>query len=176
MLSLVYLTSCEEEEPVSLIPDIYTGKSSALKNGEDWNALSRTQLSVDTSRFSIVFDTYSDEGFWRESLGIGGILPIIGKQEFDLYDGNDSSITSSSYGTWIDDGDVGGDYYILDTTSLLNFVEIIKYNSQKSEIEGIFHSSLILENEGNQTPGEAPEKLVFSEGLFKVKVEREWFE
>uniref|UniRef100_UPI0032EB3397 hypothetical protein n=1 Tax=Ekhidna sp. TaxID=2608089 RepID=UPI0032EB3397 len=176
MLLLVCLSSCKEEEPGSLIPDIYTGIGNAEKNGDSWSALCRTQLSVDSTRFSIVLDTYSEEGYWRESLGIGGILPIFEKQKFELFDGSNSSITSSSYGTLLDDGDVLGDYYILDTTSIFNFVRITDYSSQNTEIQGIFSVSLVLEREGNQTPGKAPEKLVFSEGTFTVKVDPEWFE
>ncbi|MEQ9467629.1 MAG: hypothetical protein RLN88_09465 [Ekhidna sp.] len=176
MLSLACFLGCKDEDPVSLIPDIYSGTATAIRSGVSWNAIARTQLSVDTTRFTIILDTYSEEGFWRESLGIGGILPIFEKQQFELFDGNNSSITSSRFVTWIDDGDVLSDIYRLDTTVNDSFIQIKKYEPQKAEIQGIFNVSLVLEREGNQTSGEAPEKLVFTEGTFTVKVDPEWFE
>ncbi|MEQ9467628.1 MAG: hypothetical protein RLN88_09460 [Ekhidna sp.] len=175
MLLLFCITSCKEEEPVSLIPDIYSGTATALKNSEEWSGFTRSQ-KLKTNRISIIVNTFSSQGFLRETLGIGSVKPYFERQNIKSIDGNGFTETSAGYGTWIDDGDVGGDSYGLDTTVHDSFIHITSYNPNNAEIEGIFKVSLILEREGNQTPGKAPEKLVFTEGTFTVKVDPEWFE
>ncbi len=105
------LLSCKEE---SLIPDGYTGNAEALKNGEKWEALVRFAKNkpFDIS-YVVIMDIYNSQGFNRETLYFYKVQNHFNPQTIFLTSNrtaNDS--TGSRYFTSIDDGDVGGEYYL----------------------------------------------------------------
>lgn len=154
------------------------GNASAIKNGIEW--FSDVNFFHKNIPFNIGFDInlikYNNKGLARESLSFYRLQNTFEPQTIHL---TNSQVENDSLGvfytTLIDDGDVLGDIYGLDTTATNNFIQITNYNSFKSEIEGIFNVSLILTRDSND-PGTPAEKLVFSNGEFKAKVQREWFE
>lgn len=169
------LIACSKDD--SLIPDIYTGTATALKNGEEWNSLAYfDEINTSTPTFIIRADIFNDEGHWRETFDIRRILPNFDIQEITTTDNqNELGLLSADYATILDDGDVLGDIYSLDTTAVNNFIQITSYNSSRAEINGIFNVSLILTRDSNE-PSTPPQNLEFTNGAFTVKVQREWFE
>ncbi len=169
------LMACNKDD--GLIPDIYTGTATALKNGEEWNSLvSFDEMSSFPSSFILSTGVYNNEGHLREIFDIRRIRPNMNIQEITSTDNqNDLDLLSADYSTILDDGDVLGDIYDLDTTATDNFIQITNYNASRAEIKGIFNVSLVLTRDSNE-PGTPPQNLVFTNGRFTVKVQREWFE
>ncbi len=123
------------------------GKATALKNGIDWSA--NVSYFVKNVPFNIGFDiglvVYNSEGHPRESLSFYRFKNHFEPQTIYL---TNSQIENDSIGmfytTLIDDGDVVGDIYSLDTITSNNFIQLTSYNSSRAEIKGIFNVSLIL--------------------------------
>ncbi len=175
LMPLLFLfESCKEDSPQDLrseIRQIYSGDATSIKNGENWSAWVRLQGDVNgniliNGQFNLVIDVFNDQGFWRESLGISKVNRIKTSQ----------IISSADYYTLIDDGDVAGDDYGLDTLATNNFIQITDVDTVAMEISGIFNVSFILERKGNGTPENPPLNIRFTEGQFTTKVEQEWFE
>lgn len=162
----------------NLVPDIYTGTASATKNGEEWNSLAYFDEinSSNPSLFILRMDIYNNAGIWRETFDIRRIQASFEVQEITSIDNqNELGLLSADYSTILFDGDVVGDIYGLDTTATNKIIQITSYNSSRAEIKGIFNVSLILTRDSNE-PGTPPQNLVFTNGEFTVKVQREWFE
>jgi hypothetical protein len=178
LLSIIlFSTSCKEDDAS---PDIYTGEASALKNGEDWIAVAYFDLIskpaiANPPTYFLRADVFNKAGFWREAFNIRQFESNFSKQKIVLNSQNEKGLISCDYSTFIDDGDVVGDIYKLDATATNNFIQITNYSSSKAEVEGVFNVSLILSRDDGE--GDAPpEKLEFTNGKFRVKVKREWFE
>lgn len=174
---ILALGACSKDDG-SLIPNIYTGTASALKNGKEWSSLAYFEVmnSYNPKTFILRTDVYNDSGIWRETFDIRRILPNFDIQEITSTDNqNTLDLLSAGYGTLIEDGDVVGDIYELDTTATNNFIQITNYNSERAEIKGKFNVSLVLTRDDGY--GDVPpQTLEFTNGEFTVKVEREWFE
>ncbi|NCP91150.1 MAG: hypothetical protein GW827_13125 [Flavobacteriales bacterium] len=168
--------ACNKDDD-NLVPDTYTGTASALKNGEEWNALAYfDEINTSPSSFILRVDVYNNEGLWRETFDIRRVLANFSIQEITSTDNqNELGLLSADYSTILSDGDVLGDIYDLDTTATNNFIQITSYNPSRAEINGIFNVSLILTRDSNEL-GTPPQNLVFTNGEFTVKVQREWFE
>lgn len=167
--------ACSSDDDIG--PDIYTGTATALKNGEAWSSVAYfDEINTSPSSFILRADVYNNEGLWRETFDIRRIQPNLNIQEITSTNNqNDLGLLSADYGTLIDDGDVVGDIYSLDTNATNNFIQITSYNSSRAEIEGIFNVSFILTRDDGD--GDVPpQTLEFTNGEFTVKVQREWFE
>jgi len=165
-LTAILFFSCSNDDA---IPDIYTGEVTALKNGETWTAKCYMS-SITDSTYILRADTFSEQGFWRETFDIRQFVINFKKQKIvTLNRQNQKGLISANYSTIIDDGDVVGDIYELDTTATDNFIQILNYNASKNYIEGIFNVSLNLsrDDEDGPTP---PEKLEFTYGTFRAKI------
>lgn len=170
------LMACSKDD--NPVPNIYTGIATASKNGEKWVSLAYFDVvnSSNPQSFILRTDIYNNVGFWRETFAIVRIQPNFDVQEITSTDNqNDPNLLSIYYSTLLDDGDILGDIYDLDTTATNNFIQIISYNSSRAEIKGTFNVSLILTRDSNDA-GTPPQHLIFTNGEFTVKVHREWFE
>jgi hypothetical protein len=167
--SIILLSSCNNDDAV---PDIYTGEVTALKNGEIWTAKCYVSTITD-STYVLVADTFSKQGFWREAFDIRQFVIDFKRQNIlTINKQNQAGVLSVEYATLIDDGDVVGDIYELDTTATDNFIQILSYNASKNYIEGIFSVSLNLSRDDKDGPT-PPEKLEFTYGTFRAKVKKE---
>ncbi len=173
LLSIIlFTTSCKEDDAS---PDKYTGEASALKNGQEWVAQSFLDQVTDSTH---IFrgNVYNNQGFRRECFDIRHFRSVFHKQQIVTVDRlNEFGLISTDYNTVLDDGDVLGDIYKLDKTASNNFIQITNYSSSKAEVEGVFNVTMILSRASNDG-GTPPEKLEFTNGKFRVKVKREWFE
>ncbi len=178
-IGLFFMTSCKDD-PISE-PSLYSGEATALKNGEAWVGKTRSnQVFQEPEKLILLIRLYNESGFLREQLGVSGIKKTLSKQLISEIDDvkieNDTSEISADYITIIDDGDVAGDDYGLDTLVTDNFIQITDVDTAAMEISGIFNVSFILERKGNGTPENPPLNIRFTEGQFTTKVEQEWFE
>ncbi|MCH7525096.1 MAG: hypothetical protein IIC74_08820 [Bacteroidetes bacterium] len=169
------LIACNKDDDFS---PVKIGNATALKNGVGWsaNVYYFTENSPSNLGFSMGMEVYNNEGLRRENISF-----IRFKNHFNpqtIYPTNyqiENDSIRIFYSTILDDGDVVGDIYDIDTTATNNFIQITSYNSSRAEIKGIFNVSLILTRDSNE-PGTPPQNLVFTNGEFTVKVQREWFE
>jgi hypothetical protein len=173
----LYQSSCNEKDTSpSLTTD---GEAFAKKNGVIWESfvVKIDRYSVDEN-FSLILNMLiiDNQDYPRENFSIFRIKNSFNRQLI-LNSKRESSSDSLGvfYSTLIDDGDVVGDIYELDTSTMNNFIQITNYNSIKNQIEGIFNVSLIISRDDGI--GEVPpEKIDFIEGKFKVNVEKDWFD
>ncbi|MFN0214136.1 MAG: hypothetical protein ACKVT2_07755 [Saprospiraceae bacterium] len=181
---MVILAACKKEEPSPIdpiVPDpppIYVpifepgdtsfGAAYSNKLTASWRAGTYCKKSFsDSTKLNIHFFTYASDGSRRESLGFGPFSKNnVGTYKFK------SSTTGSlpfyeviiSYGTWISDGDVLQDNYLVDSTDLKNRLVITKIDLANKRVEGTFHASYNIQ-EPRSNPFN-PKKVTFSEGRF----------
>ncbi|UZS00079.1 hypothetical protein [Chondrinema litorale] len=174
VLLTVLILGCSEED--SLIPEVYTGKVTALKNGESWESLAYfDSLEHIPNRYILKAHVYNENSFWRETFDIRKLKASYEIQPIISYETSEPEKVSSHYNTMIDDGDVVGDIYSLDTTITNHYFQITDYDASKQEITGVFQVSFILTRDDGE--GETPpQKLEFTDGKFTVKVNNDWFE
>lgn len=174
----LYQISCNEKDTSpSLTTD---GEAFAKKNGVIWESfvVKIDRYSVDEN-FSLILNMLiiDNQDYPRENFSIFRIKNSFNRQLI-LNSKRESSSDSLGvfYSTLIDDGDVVGDIYELDTsTTMNNFIQITNYNSIKNQIEGTFNVSLIISRDDGI--GEVPpDKIEFTNGKFTAKVKKEWFE
>jgi len=170
----VYFSSCSDDDEN---PFGFTGSATAIKNGENWKSGLRVakNLPYDIG-IDLIFTVLSKEGFQRESLSIFRVKTILGQQSIFL---TNSQIQNDSIGTFyatlIDDGDVLGDIYEVDTTASNNYVELTSIDKNKCEISGVFSLRLKLIRDDGDGPT-PPEIIEFANGQFRSRVKREWLE
>ncbi|MFN0214135.1 MAG: hypothetical protein ACKVT2_07750 [Saprospiraceae bacterium] len=183
---MVILAACKKEEPSPIdpiVPDpppIYVpifepgdtsfGAAYANKLTALWSANTYCKKSIfDPNKLSIIFFTYTSDGSQRESLGFS----YFSKTTIDYYNFTTALTginnlphgeTFTSYGTWISDGDVLQDYYLVDSTDIKNRLVITKIDLANKRVEGTFHASYNIQ-EPHSNPLN-PKKVTFSEGRF----------
>jgi len=175
-LIVVCLSSCNDEDEN---PFRFTGSATSQKNAQLWNSNVRVtkNLPFDIG-LDIAFTVLNSEGLQREHLSIVRVKTSLDAQKIylTLLDNqvkNDS--VAVLYTTLIDDGDVVGDVYGIDTTYNDNYVQLTKIDSKKCEITGIFNFRLRLIRDDNNGPT-PPDFLEFTNGKFMSRVEKEWIE
>ncbi len=176
------LWACTDENE---LPKYYSGTAQALKNGEPWNAhvVFEAYPSNQNKFFNAVMDVLDKGNFPKESIGVSKIKKNLDPQK--IYYANISDRTDSLhafYSTLVTGGgDVLGHFYELDSAAIhqdgdiVNWFQITSYNSKRSEIEGVFDIlfNIIIESKEDPNP---PQKIHFTDGKFKVKVSKEWFD
>jgi hypothetical protein len=172
----VYMTSCKEDDEN---PFGFTGNATGQKNGQGWNSNVRVTKNLPYEiGLDITFTVLNGEGFQREHLSIVRVKTSTEVQRIYLTL-LDNQIKNDSvavlYTTLIDDGDVVGDVYGIDTTFNDNYVQLTRIDSKKCEIAGVFNLRLKLIKDDNEGPT-PPDFLEFSDGEFISKVEKEWIE
>lgn len=171
-----YLSSCSDgdENPFG-----FTGNATAQKNGQSWNPNVRVTENLPFNiGLDIAFTILNQEGFQRENLNIVRVNTSLDNQKIYLTL-LDNQIKNDSvavfYTTLIDDGDVLGDIYGLDTTFTNNYVQLTKIDKNKCEISGVFNLRLkLIRDDGEGSV--PPDILEFTNGQFKSRVKREWLE
>ncbi len=179
-IGLFFMTSCKDD-PISEPSPIIIGEATALKNGESWlgEVIQFQESNTAMDKFVLRIYVYNTQGFLRENFSIKRLDRSFNVQEINILDistNSDNTGVSANYTTIIDDGDVVGDDYGLDTLATDNFIQITDVDTAAMEISGIFNVSFILERKGNGTPENPPLNIRFTEGQFTTKVEQEWFE
>lgn len=170
----VYISSCSDEDEN---PFEFTGNATALKNNEPWKSNIRVGKNVPFNiGLNINFMVLSQQGIERESMAIYRVKTDLSRQPIYL---TNSQIENDSVGifytTLIDDGDVLGDIYGIDTTYNDNYLQLTSIDSKKCKITGVFNFRLILIRDDNDGPT-PPDFLEFTNGQFTSRIKREWIE
>lgn len=163
--------SCSDDDDN---PFGFTGNATAVKSNENWKSGMRVAKNPFDIGIDLVFTVLNREGLRRESLGIFRVKTDLSRQPIYLTNSqikNDS--TGTFYATLIDDGDVLGDIYGIDTTYNDNYIQLTNIDSKKCEIKGVFNFRLILIRDDNDGPT-PPDILEFTNGKFISRIKREW--
>lgn len=161
-----------EDAPIWLPGAQEHGFAKGLKNGKEFEASAEAYyLPAPNEGFLGIFmDTYSDRGYRREILAVGGISEN-DDEEYKISDKIiQNEVVSARYGTLIDGGDVLGDEYNLDTLNSNNQIKIISIDLEKKEIEGVFSTSFNFDERHAKREPRNPNYCVFEEIYFKCKI------
>jgi hypothetical protein len=156
--------------PIFESGDTTKGAAYASKLTEAWSSDTYCKMSFsDSTKLSIIFFTYDQEGSRRESLSFAYFSKInTGIYRFSTAKTGINNLplgeVSTTYGTWSSDGDVTEDYYLMDSTDQKNSLEITKIDLANKRVEGTFHASYNLQ-EPRINPLN-PKKVTFSVGHF----------
>lgn len=167
-----FCVSCSEEDNYG-----YTGTAEAKKNGDSWTS----HIKVEKSQpfdigLSIQFTVLDQDDLTKEFMNIFRVQANLDYQQIHSTSSRiRSDSTGVNYATALG-GDVLGDVYDwAATTEPGNFIQLTRIDLGKGEIEGIFDVSLKLTRDDNQGPV-PPQIIKFTEGTFKSKVQKEWFD
>ena len=167
---LIFFSCCEKED--SLIPDIYWGEVTALKNGEPWNGKIRAAPNaIFGYGFDIRIDVYNGYDIQIESFKITKIPYLERYYIIDTIKSNvDSVLTGASYGTLLG-GDVIGNLYNVFPGDINNFITVTSYNETTREVEGAFEVMFVKRPiQGYIGDPSSPDTLRFTNGIFHTKV------
>lgn len=162
-ITIMFFTCCNKTG------DEYGGTAIALKNGTAWKADCIAGYSNQfPDELYILMHTFSKEGFLRENLHIGRIIPAIGIYTIEKAITDSTSIVQnnyySSFATVIDDGDVLDDFFVV-LESAENFLEITHIDLNKKIIQGKFNVNYIL---SDTVP--SPDTIHFTGGEFRINI------
>ena len=173
IIPLLLTPACKEEEEYVPIyepgPQTY-GKGTALKNGKEWYSSGyAVRSSKNTSYFGIFLDTYTIEGFHRESVRFSDIYLKKGTYELrkkttNIYDG----YVSAFYATLADDGDVLEDWYDLEEDAKDNYLEVTAIDTVEQRVEGRFTG--MFEVRQPKRNASNPDRVKFTNSTFSVKI------
>lgn len=174
LIGVCIACSNDDENPFE-----FTGSATALKNNENWKSGLRAakNLPYDIG-IDLSFTVLNNEGIQRENLGIVRLRPTLDLQKVYLTLINNQIKNDSVavfYSTLIDDGDVLGDIYGIDTTYSDNYIQLTSIDKKKCRIAGLFNLRLVLTRDDNDGPP-PPVILEFTNGYFESSVKPEWLE
>ncbi len=164
---LLLVGACKEEQRV--IPAIYWGEITALKNGEPWRGEIRANPNkLEGDGFDISVDVYDDKSIRIEFLSIVRI-PLL--EQYTIVDtllfpeGIMGKSTSAGYGLSHDDAQIAF-YYVLEEDGITNYINVTSYNEATGEVKGEFEISYL------QTRAQSvPDTVRFTEGLFHTRID-----
>ncbi|MEL6867932.1 MAG: hypothetical protein AAFP19_26140 [Bacteroidota bacterium] len=159
--------------PIDSVP-IYTpgemryGFAIGKKASQDWQAAGiAIPHNNNQPYWALHFDTFTKEGFWRESLSIG-YIPNRGA--FDIFPLDDQIPVSATYTTLSEDGDVIEDRYAVNEIMEGNHITIRTLDTLAHKISGVFTVSMeIVDPAAKQNPAN-PDKVTFSNVVFEVDI------
>ena len=134
---LLLLVSCEKDENLPELYLDYWGTAPSIKNGKFWNPKIYGGKIPLLGHYGIAITEHDSGKIRRRNLSITKILgPEIGIFKIEEVDINASNRIHAFFTTTLDDGDVLGDVFLLDTTKI-NFIEIseVKGNEVKGSFE-----------------------------------------
>jgi len=174
LFGLCLSCSYENENPFG-----FTGSATAIKNGVSWNSNVRVLKNLPYNiGINITFTVLNKDGYKREHLGIARVKTSMDVQRIYLTL-LDNQIKNDSvailYSTLIDDGDVGGDVYGIDSTYNNNYIQLTSIDSKNCEITGKFNFRLILIRDDNDGPA-PPNVIEFTNGQFTSRIKKEWLD
>lgn len=164
-LAAFVIISCKKDD------DNYTwGEANAILNNEIWDAetYGAPAPAFPDGYIGINLDVKNGSGFLRQSLVIHKVP--LEKGVYDLgvaYTPHDYPYVSMQYFTTLDDGDVVGDVYYLDSLAVDNRFEVLNYSESKKEIEIEFAATFLLDRKYHD---DAPDTLIFEDGYIKTRV------
>ena len=161
-----------EDAPIWLPGEQRYGHAKGKKNGKDFEAsVLVTFLPVPFDHYlGMSMGTYTQEGYIREIIDLSEILTsMVGKYEMNGSFLNDT-LVSASYNTALDDGDVAGDRYIMDTLATTNCFEVTYINMEERVIEGKFTVSFNIDIDRLKKDERNPDYCVFEDIEFKCKI------
>ncbi len=181
---IVDIPKITDQYPDSVYPDkvIYNpgsmkyGFMKAKKNGLDWQASADAIIYTGSNGEDGLFmfaNTYSNQGFDRERLGIIGISAFPKKYiPFTIYNYQEAlkeNHINTTYERMAGDGNILAflPEMMADTTVKTNYIDIIKIDTVNKVMIARFDISLINRSKYNK------EKMRFSEGYLEVKFRRQ---
>ena len=174
ILLIGLFASCKKDElpdvPIYEPGEMLFGSASGKKAGHDWQASGIGISHPDSSYWGIILATRSEEGFLRETIGLGFITATPGLYKIARRHGKD--ITNSDYITSQDDGDVIEDVYDVDEGSPLNIARITKVDTLAKVIEGVFTATYKIRDPQDKVNPNNPDQVTFSDVSFSVQIIR----
>lgn len=168
-LFLATLLSCTPTPEKPSLPADYWGEASALRNGELWKANPACYISPrNKTNLIISIDSFIQNYYLKESLGIVDIPPVVGTYPIKTLTGEESS-PYSTLTMW--DADLPlGEYRMLESDSLTNRFTLLSYDTLTKEITGAFNLSFLV----SHLPYPSyPDTIRFKNGYFHGRL-RGW--
>ncbi len=167
----ILLFSCKKTNDVENFED-YSFESQ--KNGVQWNALAIAILHHNRDNkevLSIDANIFNKVGYLRESLHIGNLNVIEGKQKLlNRIPNSPIDTIYASYTTFMADGDVIEDRFDLYELEQ-NYINVKSIDYVKMKMIGTYQLSFVRDPNDPVTNSDLPYTIRFTEGEFNIKIE-----
>ncbi len=183
-LLLVGLVSCQEDHEAPEEDPIASdhGDISVDIAGEDFLSQFESRVRIATAiecfagNMSMIATYYNNAGFERADIAIFNIPIALGTHKIHRIESAsqvcDTDTVYASFGTSLDDGDVGGDSYFT-SEEAGNQITITSLNPEAQEVKGNFDVMLVVTDEhrfDRATP-QVPDTVRFTNGQFRARYE-----
>ncbi len=172
-----WLQACKEKPEYLYAIDLETwGDASATKNGLPWTATCGAITSnMYPGKFVFTLSNLNSTNYLRGQFSFryvpfkqGVYFPLDYPTEFGTLP--DSAMTVG-FSTFLDDGDVAGDQYVmLGDSAVVLFID--KIDPQTKEFWGRFSATMIKYIEHQEWDPNSPDTLVFENGVYYSKITR----
>jgi hypothetical protein len=162
--------------PIDTIPIVSSevielGKASVLKNGVIWNVPFKAEYyGSKKDRFLLEGSYLNSSNQFEYDLYLHDIPLKIDKFRIQGFGGSNSDYVPGSIFGILHEGDQPVCSYLADTTRLENYIQIVKYDSLKQTVEGIFHVKMYRYSYDDYYSAQ-PDSITWSEGKFHLKLE-----
>ena len=168
----VFLNSCRPDEEPIVTPDPYTEVAVAKINGEELNFFSQGLFFVHGSdpTFTLGLNYFIGDQVLRKRISFSYIKRTLSTQLLWPADVNDKEHLKCSFGTFLYDGDVVGNYYLLNPNdSIEDFFRSLSFDEASGEVSGVFQASFVVWEDAIFDPN-SPDTIVITDGYFETKI------
>ena len=161
---LALLLSCRKEKKPK-VDFTYTGTLSAIKNGINWSA--KVRFVNENDSIYIEANVYNEFNYLRQTLAFFKIPKTIGIHLLKKFTPL-NNLTSSTYGTSQDDGDVSCDNFTLDTLRMNNYIKVTSIDNIAKTIRCEFVSTYFIDNiSGRKCNPNEVDTIKFTNGIIQ---------
>jgi len=173
LMILVFMLSCEKEEPeLPIHNETYIGTSTCSINGDsfDFKPKMKGYRTIE-NKYSLVLFNFLYDNIFRKEISFSLLELVSGKQKLHNISYSNQEIVQCSFATFISDGDVvGNNYFLNETDSIEDYIELTKINKVTGEIEGIFQASFYIDT-GYIADFSSPDTIIIKNGYFKTTIQ-----
>jgi len=167
----VFLNSCRPDEEPIVTPDPYTGVAEAKINGEEFEFLPAMSPSPgNDSTFNLLLNYFIGNQVLRKRVFFRYIRQTLSVQPLFVATSTDKENLQCGFGTFLYDGDVSGNYYLLNPNdSIEDFFRFLSFDEASGEVSGVFQASFVVSENAIFDPN-SPDTIVITDGYFETKI------
>ena len=168
---LLFLFSCRPDEEPIVTSEFYNGMAVAKINGEEFEFSPRMSPSHgNDSTFNFLLDYFIGDQVLRKEIFFRYIRQTLSVQPLFVATSTDKENLQCGFGTSLYDGDVSGNYYLLNPNdSIEDFFRFLSFDEASGEVSGVFQASFVVSENAIFDPN-SPDTIVITDGYFETKI------
>lgn len=168
-ISFLSIVACTEDKD-NMPQERYKDTSTAIVNGDTLDFDPYFKYFPDSNYFGIQLSHYNNNDILRKTIYFGFIKYKFKKQFAVQTEVNNKKNVQTSFSTRISDGDVVGNYYIVNKSDTIeDFIKITELDMNKNIVVGKYEGSYYVDTSTVFDPS-APDTIIVRGGSFNTTI------